>query len=131
MGHLPAFLHNYLQKRTFQVKFNETLSKIFQLINGIPQGGVVSSTLFILVINHIVKYLPKKIRKNLYVDDFAMYYAAKHIRHIERVLNGAIQAVYAWADTIGLKFAIVKTQGILFYRDSRWLKNQSINLKIG
>ena len=131
LGHLPIFINNFLKNRTFQVRYNNATSSTFQLVNGIPQGSVLSSTLFLLSINPIVQHLPKKVKNNLYVDDFGIYYAGRHLRHLQRVLNGAIKAVYQWAKTVGLRFALTKTQGILFYRDKRWLKNQNINLKIG
>ena len=106
------------------------MSSIYKLHNGIPQGSVMSGTLFIVAINAITKHLPKKILNSLYVDDFAVYYAARHVRHIQRVLNTAIKAVYQWAKSVGLKFALSKTQGIVFYRNSKWLCKQDIKLKI-
>ena len=131
VGNLPSFIQNFMERRTFQVKFNGHISNTFQQTNGTPQGSVLSGTLFILGLNPIVKQLPRKIRRNLYVDDFAIYFAARYVRLIQRVLNGAIKAVYEWSKTIGLRFSISKTQAILFYRDSRWLKNQELELKIG
>ena len=125
-GHLPRFIENFLQKRTFQVKYNNVLSDNYHLINGIPQGSVLSCTLFLITINDVVKQLPKKVRNNLYVDDFGIYYSSKCIRHLQRILNQAGNKVNQWCKAVGLKLAISKTQGILFYRNIQWLKNNKI-----
>ena len=40
------------------------------LRQGVPQGGVLSPSLFILFINDVAKEMPKGIRAALYADDF-------------------------------------------------------------
>ena len=54
-GHLPIFIRNFMTERTFQVRMNNIYSKTFILENGVPQGSVLSGTLFTLAINNIVK----------------------------------------------------------------------------
>ena len=129
-GNLPIFISNFMKQRTFQVKFHNTLSEKYELSNGLPQGSVLSGTLFIIGINNIVKQLPARIRKNLYVDDFAVYYASRSIRHLQRILSTAANKVNQWTKSNGFKLALSKTQGILFYRNKKWLQGRKIKLKI-
>ena len=56
-GNLPVFISNYLHKREFRVKLGSVLSDSFVQENGVPQGGILSVTLFGLKINSIVSCL--------------------------------------------------------------------------
>src|SRR6266576_1187985 len=56
-GHLAYFLKNFLENHSFQVRIGNTLSSIFPIQNGVPQGSVLSVSLFILLIDDITKIL--------------------------------------------------------------------------
>ena len=129
-GHLPLFIQNFLSDRTFQTRVDSSYSSIFKLEEGIPQGSVLSCTLFALAINDIVRHLPGGVKNSLYVDDFAIYYTSSTLRHAERILNTAISNVSNWATSVGFKFSVEKTKAIVFYRNKRWLKDQSIDLRL-
>ena len=68
-------------------------------------------------------------KNSLYIDDFAIFYTSKNLRHIQRTLNIAIVKIDQWASSVGFKFSMEKTQAIIFYRDKRWIKDQQIDLK--
>ena len=127
-GNLPMFIRNFLEERTFQTRIENVYSDTFQLDCGVPQGSVLSGTLFVLAINNIVKQLPQGVQNSLYVDDFAIYYSSTNLRHLQRTLNMAITKIVAWTESVGFHLSIEKTQAILFYKDSRWKKNQDITL---
>ncbi len=74
-GNLPLFLQSFLRDRTFRVRIGTTLSSIFLQEEGVPQGSVLSVTLFGLAINGITDSLPPDIHCSLYVDDFSISYA--------------------------------------------------------
>ena len=130
-GLLPKFIKNFLSQRTFQTRIDTDYSNNFQLQEGVPQGSVLSGTLFILAINDITKQLPLGVQNSLYVDDFAIYYSSNQIRHIQRTLNIANNRIMKWASSVGFKFATEKTKAIIFYKDKRWIKNQQLELKMG
>ena len=129
-GNLPIFIKNFPSERTFQTRIDSTYSDNFKLKEGIPQGSVLSGTLFAIAINNIVKSLPYGVNNNLFVDDFAINYSSNNLRHIQRILSTAINKIHNWSTSVSFKLAIEKTQGIIFFRDKRWLKNQNIELKI-
>ena len=52
---------------------------------GVPQGSILSVTLFSLKINSSVSYLLPDIKCSLYVDDLAIYYSS--MPSIERKLQ--------------------------------------------
>ena len=53
-GRLPLFIQNFLSDRTFNVRIGNTLSDIFKQEQGVPQGSILSPTLFGIKINDIV-----------------------------------------------------------------------------
>ena len=121
-GHLPIFIPNFLQDRTFQTRVESSYSDIFPLEEGIPQGSVLSCTLFALAINDIATQLPVEVQNGLYVDDFAICYSPSSLCHAQKVLNTAIANVSSWANSIGFRFSIGKTNATVFHEDKRWLK---------
>ena len=55
-GNLPIFIGNFSSDRTFQVHLGTILSdKIFHQEEGVPQGAILSTTLFNVKINNIVR----------------------------------------------------------------------------
>ena len=71
-GNLPKFICDFLTNRTIRVRVGKTLSNPYPLIEGIPQGSVLSCTLFMIAINEITNSLPADIKTALYVDDLTI-----------------------------------------------------------
>ena len=82
-GRLPIFIGNFLKDRQFQVRLGTHLSTLFDQEMGVPQGSILSVTLFALKINSIVKAICPNVECSLYVDDFLICYRSKHIHIIE------------------------------------------------
>ena len=76
---------------------------------GVPQGSILSVTLFCLKINSIVKALCPGVDCSLYVDDFLICYRSKYIHIIERHLQRCLNKLQEWADANGFKFSTSKT----------------------
>ena len=83
---------------------------------GVPQGSVLSVTLFALKINSIVKANSPGIECSLYVDDFLIVYHSKYIHIIERHLQRSFNMLSHWADINGFKFSSSKTVCMHFCR---------------
>ena len=56
-GRQPIFVQNFLSNREFKVRVGSTLSEAYNQEQGLPQGSILSVTLFNLKINNIVKCL--------------------------------------------------------------------------
>jgi len=108
-GRLPLFIAGFLSDRKFQVRVLGTYSKLCEQEMGVPQGSILSVTLFCLKINSIVKALCPGVECSLYVDDFLICYRSKHIHIIERHLQRCLNKLQNWADSNGLKFSTSKT----------------------
>ena len=113
-GRLANFLESFLVERSFQVRVGSTLSDTFRLSQGVPQGSILSTTLFNIKINSIMNCLDPKTDGSLYVDDFCMCYRSKSMRTIERHLQQCINRIEDWALHNGFKFSKSKTQCVNF-----------------
>ena len=113
-GRLANFLESFLAERSFQVRVWSTLSDTFRLSQGVPQGSILSTTLFNIKINSIMNCLDPKTDGSLYVDDFCMCYRSKSMRTIERHLQQCINRIEDWALHNGFKFSKSKTKCVHF-----------------
>ena len=56
-GRLPAFIENFLADSIMQVRVGSSMSDYYGQEQGVPQGGVLYTTLFSIKINYTVKCL--------------------------------------------------------------------------
>ena len=83
---------------------------------GVPQGIVLSVTLFALSINGIASVIPPEILFTLFVDDLSLSFAASRMSVAERKLQLTIDKVVRWAAERGFKFSPSKTVVMHFCR---------------
>ena len=96
-GNLPIFIGNFLSDRTFQVHLGTILSdKIFHQEEGVPQGAILSTTLFNVKINNIVKQVDPGFECSLYVDDFVIMYKSFTIDVVQSKLQHTINRLEEW-----------------------------------
>ena len=96
-GNLPIFIGNFLSDRTFQIHLGTILSdKIFHQEEGVPQGAILSTTLFNIEINDIVKQVDPGVECSLHVDDFVIMYRSPNIDAIQRKLQHTIHRLEKW-----------------------------------
>ena len=113
-GRLPTFIESFLADRAMQVRVGSTLSDLYDQEQGVPQGGVLSTTLFNIKINDIVNCLDNLTDCSLYVDDFCICFRSKSMRTIERHLQQNLNKIEHWATNNGFKFSKSKTQCVHF-----------------
>ena len=111
-GNLPLFVQNFLSSHSFQVRLGSVHSAPFIQQNGVPQGSVLSCTLFLLKIDAILNQLPSLLG-GLNVDDLHIS-CSSHLSFIERQLNWAILLPCSWADQNGFHFSSSKTVAVHF-----------------
>ena len=99
--------------RSFNVRIGSTLSDTFEQEQGVPQGSILSPTLFNIKINNIVKCV-NDTDSSLYVDDFGIFYKSKNMENIEFRLQKCLNKVETLATENGFKFSKTKTQCVHF-----------------
>ena len=115
-GHLPIFIQRFLSHRLLRVRVGSVLSDSRPLEDGVPQGSILSVTLFAVAINGVIRELPDGVRGSLYVDDLSISFSAARMPLIERKLQLAINNVLQWAETRGFRFSAQKTVAVHFCR---------------
>ncbi|MEL6986791.1 MAG: reverse transcriptase domain-containing protein [Bacteroidota bacterium] len=113
-GPLPLFIKAFLYRRTFQVRIGATLSTTLLQEEGVPQGSVISVTLFALSVNQLSKIIPPDVMHTFFVDDLSMSFAASHMPLAERRLQLAIDKVVKEAELRGFRFSQSKTVAVHF-----------------
>ena len=111
-GKLPNFISNSLSDREFNVRVNSSYSDIQEQEMGVPQGSILSVTLFSIKINSLAKVLNDNIEGSLYVDDFQVCYRGKNMNNIERQLQLCLNKIEKWAMKNGFKLSSSKTLGM-------------------
>ena len=122
-GNLPLFITNFLTDRYFRVKVGNYISQNYILKEGIPQGSVLSCTLFIIAINGIVNQLPLDIECLIYVDDLTIYTTAHRISQAIRQTQLAINRIVKWTSERGYTFSTTKTKHIIFSKRINKIEN--------
>ena len=113
-GRLPLFISNFLANREFKVRVNSTMSDTFDQEMGVPQGSILSVTLFSIKINSLAKVLKENVEGSLYVDDFLICYSGKNMNNVERQLQLCLNRTEKWAMENGFKFSNSKPVGMHF-----------------
>ena len=118
-GNLPIFIGNFLSDRIFQIHLGTILSdKIFHQ-EGVPQGGILSATLFNVKINDIVKQVDPGVEYSLYVDDFVIMYRSPTIDAIQWELQHTTHSLEKWTLENGFTISKNKTVAMHFCPDKK------------
>ena len=113
-GRLAYFISEFLNERQFRVRVGDTFSNPHEQEMGVPQGSILSVTLFSVKINNIVKSVCPGVECFLYVDDFCICYRSKHMHTIERQLQQMLNNLSKCSIENGFKFSKTKTKCMHF-----------------
>ncbi|XP_076620013.1 uncharacterized protein LOC143341179 [Colletes latitarsis] len=124
-GNILNFISNFLSIRTIQVRANNVLSTTKILENGVPQGSVLSVSLFLIAINDILDNIPIPVKGLLFADDLTLLCKGRNLHTIQIQLQEALDKLQKWSLSTGFKFSSTKSKTITFSR-----KKQYSNIKL-
>ena len=78
-GHLPNFIKNFLGNRNFNIRLGSTISDNFEQELRVPQGSILSVTLFSIKINSLAKFLRGDMHGCSNVYDLVLCYKSKNM----------------------------------------------------
>lgn len=113
-GNMAHYIKNFLSNRKFTTKIKNKQSNQHIQEEGVPQGSVLSCSLFMLAINNIASQLPQYVKAILYVDDLVIYSSSSHLGVLSRRLQCAINQTERWCTNNGFTFSVSKTAALLF-----------------
>ena len=117
-----------MNERQFRVRVGDTLSNPHVQEMSVPQGSILSVTLFSVKINNIVKSVCPGVECFLNVDDFCICYRSKHVHTIERQLQQVLNNLSKWSSENGFKFSKTKTKCMHFCQSRKLHLNPELTL---
>ncbi|GFW51839.1 putative RNA-directed DNA polymerase from transposon X-element [Trichonephila clavipes] len=127
-GNLPIFIFNFLAVRYFNVRIGHSSSHKFIQDQGVPQGSVLSVTLFNIHMSNILHQLPPTVRGILYVDDLQVSCQGSDMRLIERQLQTTVSRLVQWCDQNGHTISPSKSSCVHFCRKRNLHPDPSIHV---
>lgn len=128
-GNMLNFIENFVSSRRFRVGIGQTFSSWRQQENGIPQGSVLSVTLFLVSVNEITRNASGSVQMVGYADDWYLVKRGNLMSNIQRELQITIDRLSKWADKTGFTFSAAKTKAIHICR-SRKTKRPHLDPKL-
>ena len=113
-GYLANFLKGFLKDREISVRIGSHTSSPYKLKSGVPQGSVLSPTLFTIMINDIFKNLSANISSSLFADDGAIWTTANNLCDALKDIQEAVNLITGWTEKWGLTISKEKTVAIVF-----------------
>ena len=95
-GNMFKWIKSYTHNRRARFVMDNNRSKNILLCHGLPQGGLLSPILFILLTNDLVKQLPIFVNSVMYADDLVMWSTEKYAATAQIRLQAAINVLLNW-----------------------------------
>lgn len=127
-GKILIFIQNFLQNRYIQVRVNNHLSEKIKLENGVPQGSVLSPTLFLISFNDVSKCFETPVKCSIYADDITAYCKGKNLDITENTMQKSLNSLQNWSKTTGYKFSSTKSNCIIFSKAKPNAKNPQLKI---
>ena len=117
-GHLVHFIINFLKNRTFQARCGTTLSPTTPQEQGLPQGSVLSPTLFLIMINDMCKHAKPYVKYSLFADDVALWTTQQDHHKAEKHAQLGLDQIALWCREWGFTLSAEKSAVVTFTRSS-------------
>ncbi|GFV94604.1 putative RNA-directed DNA polymerase from transposon X-element [Trichonephila clavipes] len=114
--------------RYFYVRIGHSSSHKFMQDQGVPQGSVLSVTLFNIHISNILHQLPPSLRRMPYVDDLQVSCQGSDMRLIERQLQTTVNRLVKWCYQNGHTISPSKSSCVHFCRKRNLHPDPSIHI---
>ena len=95
-GNMYRWISGFLTNRKARVQVNGKLSKEKTLKEGVPQGGVLSPTLFLIHVNDIIQNLPKHVKGAICADDLALWCTEESLPTANYRMQEALNSLQRW-----------------------------------
>lgn len=125
--HLILILKSYLHSRNYHVKLKSSLSKNYFCESGLPQGSLLSPTLFLIYIADLPRHHNTKIAT--FADDTLIYATNRSWRLAITSINNHLKLMTIWFNKWKIALNVNKTQAVLF-SNIRPIKRDKFHIKI-
>ena len=115
-GNMFYCIKDFLSNRFLKVRVGSVFSSAHFQEEGIPQGSVLSPTLFNIAINGLLEQAPVGVIGLAFADDYAIVCSKSTALEACQKIQIAINSASSWANARGFKFSSSKTKAIRFCR---------------
>ena len=116
VGNMFYCIKDFLSERFLKVRIGSCISSSYIQEEGIPQGSVLSPTLFNVAINGLLEQVPVGVHGLAFADDYVVICSKSTAVEACRKIQEAINSATTWASARGFKFSSEKTKAIRFCR---------------
>ena len=109
-------IKDFLSERFLKVRVGSSISSAYLQEEGIPQGSVLSPTLFNVAINGLLEQIPVGVQGLAFADDYVVFCSMSTAVEACQKIQVGINAASTWCSTRGFKFSHEKTKAIRFCR---------------
>ena len=110
-------IKSFLSNRKVKVMVDEKESDTFNIPFGVPQGSILSPTLFCLYIKSLTNLLDAlDVKYQFYADDFQIYWSfdPNNLEQLKNKINTIFKHLEVWMSIFKLKLNIGKTKIMMF-----------------
>jgi len=115
-----SWISAFLTDRKAQVRYGSSTSRFRRMLNGVPQGSVLSPLLFLLYINDICDGLDVNV--SLFADDLALWVQDTELERANAKIQKALHKIEEWCAEWKLQLNTEKSEVTVFSTDSHEAK---------
>lgn len=126
--YLTKLIQSFLMNRSFYVSINNHASNTFRILAGVPQGSVLSPTLYNIYTSDLNVTHSEKA---FFADDSCLYVSAKSPHKVVKKLNAAGKELSDFAIKWKIKINDSKTNAAFFTKRTaqKWLPSEEITIR--
>ena len=129
--YLIRWLQDFMKERYFQVRIGELFSEMKTIKCGVPQGAVLSPTLFSVYINDVPMLFSKNHSYSLlFADDITTFFIFKNDGHLKKKVNDYMLAMETWLKKWRLTMHPKKCNQMVFNVNSNKKLNHEQKFKL-
>ena len=127
---IVKWIEYFLQDRTFQVKIGDHITNKYNITCGVPQGAVLSPTLFSVFINDIPLNKKKHFSNSLlFSDDLLLIHTIRKLnKNVESKINQQVKKIGEWLFKWRLEMTPSKCKYVIFSNDKKRAKEEKLNI---
>lgn len=123
-------ISDFLTDRQQQTKLGNYLSQPTGITCGLPQGSVLSPTLFLIYVNDLCNFKIQNCKIYTYADDTALIFNAESWGKLKQTVERGISSVYNWLKDNLLTLNINKTKYLPFAIRKPNLPHADLDIKL-
>ena len=120
---IKQYIHNRKAKVCLKGKYSRTAS----FKQGVPQGGVLSPSLFLIFLNDLISTTSPKVKAVQYADDLEVICSEDSLILAQKRLQTTLNRLDQWTTDWSMKVNATKTTYTVFSLSN---KEQTVNLKL-